>query len=231
MQAGSRVFGLDLMPLAILFVVIAHSQRQNPSRFSRFPALYKSGWGHPLFVLSGFLIGRIIFRVIEGRNFSSLVRFYNRRWWRTLPNYYFFFALHIVFYYVFSIEENIDWRGLFFLQNVNSPPEGFFRESWSLAVEEWFYLVFPFIWWLLQKREAKPKLGTYLTYTLGMLLFAWVYKACFFASHNIMEGSACTNCGLSIWRSMFACLWSFDSAPSFGGIAQHRFHVQKKVVR
>ena len=41
-----------------------------------------------------------------------MVRFYNRRWWRTLPNYYFFFALHIVFYYVFSIQENIDWRGL-----------------------------------------------------------------------------------------------------------------------
>ncbi len=195
MKAGSRIFGLDLMrALAILFVVVAHSQRQIQVVFPDFRPYTKVDGVTLFFVLSGFLIGRIIFRTIEGRNFRSLVRFYNRRWWRTLPNYYFFFALHIVFYYVFSIQENIDWRGLLFLQNINSPPEGFFRESWSLAVEEWFYLVFPFIWWLLHKKEVKPKLRTYLTYTLGMLLLAWAYKAWFFASHSIPEGSACTNC-------------------------------------
>ena len=229
MKAHNRVFGLDLMrALAILFVVVAHSQRQIQVVFLTFGPTQK--WmGHPLFCFERLLIGRIIFRTIEGRNFRSLVRFYNRRWWRTLPNYYFFFALHIVFYYVFSIQENIDWRGLLFLQNINSPPEGFFRESWSLAVEEWFYLVFPFIWWLLYQKEVKPRIANLCDLPLGMLLLAWAYKAWFFLA--ACQGVLPVPIAGIIWRSMFACPWSFDSAHPLGGVAQHRFHVQKKMVR
>jgi peptidoglycan/LPS O-acetylase OafA/YrhL len=36
----------------------------------------------------------------------------------------------------------------FFLQNFAALKMSFFGESWSLAVEEWFYLLFPFALWL-----------------------------------------------------------------------------------
>jgi peptidoglycan/LPS O-acetylase OafA/YrhL len=39
--------------------------------------------------------------------------------------------------------QNFSWKFLFFIQNFGWSFRGFFPESWSLSVEEWFYLLFP----------------------------------------------------------------------------------------
>ena len=72
--------------------------------------------------------------------------FLKRRWWRTLPNYYLFLLiLTVLALYQGSMSPPRSWVPyLFFLQNFTTPPETFFNVSWSLAVEEWFYLLLPF---------------------------------------------------------------------------------------
>lgn len=188
MQADKRNFGLDLIrSLAIFFVVVTHSQRHVRVVDADFRMYTKIDGVTLFFVLSGFLIGQIIFRAIRNEGSSSLIRFYNRRWWRTLPNYYFFFLLHIVFYFLFGIGDNIDWRGLLFLQNLVAPPTGFFRESWSLAVEEWFYLVFPAFWWMWISVFKQSKLRHFAVYTGVMLLLAWIYKAWYFSEYSVED--------------------------------------------
>lgn len=42
------------------------------------------------------------------------------------------------------------FRYFFFMQNFNAPIPPFFMESWSLSIEEWFYLALPVVFLLIQ---------------------------------------------------------------------------------
>ena len=97
------------------------------------------------FVLSGFVLCPFLKRIFEtsaevGRN---LFIFLVRRWMRTLPLYFLSFT---AFFILFSGHFDYpDLKYLVFLQNFRGPPPDFdyFSVSWSLAVEEWFYVLFP----------------------------------------------------------------------------------------
>ncbi len=144
----SRVFGLDLMrALAIIFVIFAHAENEFLSEY--FEKSWNFGflgtYGVELFfVLSGFLIGQVLITSFAryGISFSTLRTFWKRRWWRTLPNYFLFLLIQL---FISPHRAEFNWRYLFFLQNGASGQPRFFQESWSLAVEEWFYFTFPLI--------------------------------------------------------------------------------------
>jgi peptidoglycan/LPS O-acetylase OafA/YrhL len=100
------------------------------------------------FVLSGFLITRILLNSKEDSNYFK--NFYARRSLRIFPLYFLFLILY--FYFLpFLIDQNINassWFYWVYLQNiamtfnwVNNGPFHF----WSLAVEEHFYMFWPFI--------------------------------------------------------------------------------------
>jgi peptidoglycan/LPS O-acetylase OafA/YrhL len=93
------------------------------------------------FVLSGFLIGQILLRDFEqGVNFKKLLHFWKRRWIRTIPVYY--LVLFLKFVLAPAIGINIIWYFLFLQNNIYGID--FFGVSWSLVIEEWFYLLIPF---------------------------------------------------------------------------------------
>lgn len=100
------------------------------------------------FVLSGFLIGGILIRTFVGADtftFSAVKNFWIRRWFRTLPNYWLVLTITIIVYKVKALDCGysavLDY---FFLQNVwHYFQPIFYVESWSLSVEEWFYLTLP----------------------------------------------------------------------------------------
>lgn len=137
------------------------------------------------FVLSGYLIGGILIHTLEkGRtDVRDIGRFWARRWMRTLPAYYvtllILFALHWLFQPGFQPRAYLAlfWFG----QNLLSAhPVGFFEEAWSLAVEEWFYLLSPvFLWGLIRWRKVSVRqaiLVTAILFTLvawGMRLYHW----------------------------------------------------------
>jgi peptidoglycan/LPS O-acetylase OafA/YrhL len=146
-ESATRVFGLDLLrALAILLVLVAHAS------FMFLPLTRAlEGWwmlGHLgvelFFVLSGFLIGGILATQAGSARFR-VDRFWWRRWLRTLPNYYLFLLLNV------AIARWIDgsWPHAaayaVFLQNFAWPQPIFFIESWSLSVEEIFYLLAPLL--------------------------------------------------------------------------------------
>jgi peptidoglycan/LPS O-acetylase OafA/YrhL len=97
------------------------------------------------FVLSGFLIGSILIRLARNREKNWLRGFYIRRWFRTLPNYFMFLMVNLALLAWGIRSGTLDafWLYPFFLQNFAWPQPVFFAESWSLAVEEIFYLLFP----------------------------------------------------------------------------------------
>lgn len=146
-----RVFGLDLMrALAILFVVLGHGVMLEKVD-TKFPWIQLIDGVELFFVLSGFLIGGILIKIHQNTNTFNLRiigNFWIRRWFRTLPNYYLILVLNIVFVYFGIINKDFaqfNWKFFVFLQNFSQPFYGFFWESWSLSIEEWFYLLFPIV--------------------------------------------------------------------------------------
>jgi peptidoglycan/LPS O-acetylase OafA/YrhL len=146
-MSETRVFGLDfLRTLAILLVLLAHASFMFLPLTHELEAVWMFGQlGVELFfVLSGFLIGAILVKQAEAVRFG-VGRFWLRRWLRTLPNYYLFLAINI------GLARWIDgaWPHAasyaIFMQNFAWPQPMFFIESWSLAVEEIFYLVAPLL--------------------------------------------------------------------------------------
>jgi peptidoglycan/LPS O-acetylase OafA/YrhL len=163
-----RNLGLDVMrSLAILIVVFGHyisffnNQLIHVIPFSntsirRFLNFVITGFdGVDLFfVLSGFLIGHSLLKTFSQNklDFKYLVfNFWIKRWFRTLPNYFFVLLLLIILpvFWKISIEtpiSNISYAKYFiFFQNFLQGEIAFFPESWSLSVEEWFYVLFPLV--------------------------------------------------------------------------------------
>jgi peptidoglycan/LPS O-acetylase OafA/YrhL len=114
------------------------------------------------FVLSGFLIGNILIKSFnkEGITSKTVIKFWRNRWLRTLPPYFFILTVLIFSTYVLRVN-HCGWAPFptkkevlhyfFFLQNFNWPAFNFFLESWSLAVEEWFYLLTPIVIIIIKK--------------------------------------------------------------------------------
>ena len=89
----TRVFGLDIFrATAIILVVLGHgSYLLNNTRFNGFPYIKMIDGVDLFFVLSGFLIGSILLKEINSKEYfgiKALTKFWKRRWLRTLPNYY-----------------------------------------------------------------------------------------------------------------------------------------------
>lgn len=144
-----RKIGLDLVrSYAILQVLITHSMYTLSAGTDIKFISYLPDGVSVFFVLSGYLIGTIFFTdVIQKKiDLKNLLKFWIRRWLRTLPLYYLILGLNftLAFFHVIDADANVfTWKFLFFLQNFNWYFYGFFMESWSLSVEEWFYLLMP----------------------------------------------------------------------------------------
>jgi len=180
-KTKARIFGLDLMrATAILLVLAGHCAwifGHNDSVFISLLALSGFLGVEIFFVLSGFLIGRIIYRQFTEADFnlSSVLYFLKRRWFRTLPNYFLILMVNMIiaFFVGFSIDGL--WRYFFFLQNFSTPLPPFFTESWSLSVEEFAYVILPlalFGIFSLIRTSRKSRQFLMVTCMLTLLFFA-----------------------------------------------------------
>ncbi len=145
-----RIFGLDVMRfIAIFMVLIGHSKMLLPVQYKPiFDGILLDGVAI-FFVLSGFLIGKILIKQLETSeaNLSGLVHFWKRRWMRTLPAYL-VVLLFLMIYTLVFIPSNFPsdwWKYFLFSQNLINERNEFFAESWSLSIEEWFYLTIPLL--------------------------------------------------------------------------------------
>ena len=148
LSTSGRLHGLDTLRACAISLVLMSHYAVVVSHQSTFGVLTDMGWmGVDLFfVLSGYLIGnQVISALVKGEGFS-LSTFFARRLLRTLPNYYVVLALY------FLLPENLAgsatasiWRFLSFTQNMGLHFGETFSHSWSLCVEEQFYLLLPLL--------------------------------------------------------------------------------------
>jgi peptidoglycan/LPS O-acetylase OafA/YrhL len=164
------VRGLAVLTVAIFhFSILAHTPHTNWLD----DAVYKvtsSGWmGVDLFlVLSGFLITGILYDTKYGQGY--LRKFYARRVLRIFPVYYGFLLFMLSVTLVFSLDgpavpsftDDYGWYAVFLanvhvaLDNAHGPDLPVTAILWSVSVEEQFYLVWPAIVLLLNRRMLIP---------------------------------------------------------------------------
>lgn len=172
----NRVFGLDLFrAIAIIIVLRNHGGIIAGNLFSDLPSIPLIDGVELFFVLSGFLIGSILIKKMEAEkkmSLSMLLNFWKRRWFRTLPNYYLILLVNFLFVKYGLINGNLEkctYKFLLFLQNFHEGFVGFFWESWSLSIEEWFYIFLP-LFILLFSFYFEPKKTLIITIVLLIFL-------------------------------------------------------------
>ena len=142
-----RIVALDgVRGLMTILVVLSHY-------FAEIPGGLPLGFGwiavDVFFVLSGFLVGKLILDKGHHPNFYDV--FYARRICRTFPIYFLCVALVIGLAACFGARTDIAvpvWSYFIFLQNMfmsarDATGSEWIAPTWTLAVEEQFYLVVP----------------------------------------------------------------------------------------
>lgn len=178
----NRIFGLDILrSVAIIIVVVGHSTNLIVY-YTDFPYIPLPDGVDLFFVLSGYLVGTILIKHINQNqkfDLSVALNFLQRRWFRTLPNYFLFLLINITLVY-FGIANGFLNKYLItyfvFFQNFFKPYDFLYWESWSLSVEEWFYFLFPFILLLLFKIKTLSTKQLLLSGILIFLLFPLIYR-------------------------------------------------------
>ena len=156
--------GLDgLRGIAIILVMLFHFRLYDFGEIG-----VSVGWvGVQLFfVLSGFLITRILLADRKHSLSAYLKKFYWRRSLRIFPLYYaYLLVLSLAFVFVEfppELGEKAPWLYTYTYNYTRLSPEWthsiFFTHLWSLSVEEQFYLVWPLFLFLARGRSLKVAL-------------------------------------------------------------------------
>lgn len=176
---SQRIPELDgLRGLAILLVLFYHYVESSPLLPRFLSVAGRLSWSGVdlFFVLSGFLIGGILLKARESPNYFKA--FYIRRACRILPIYAATLAAFWLIRAFSHVEssDNVSWQWLFsrpfpwyfyatLTQNISMTYGGnlgpaWLGATWSLAVEEQFYLTLPFIIRYVKPRRLPFILGT-----------------------------------------------------------------------
>lgn len=149
---------------AIVLVLLRHSSISN--RLTQF------GWlGVDLFfVLSGFLIASLLFQEYKKTSTVNIVRFLVRRSLKIIPPFYFFIAASLLINYLardISFPLNQILVELFYLQSYFP---GISFHTWSLAVEEHFYLTVTLLTYPMAKYKLTLEKRNSIFLLAGLLI-------------------------------------------------------------
>lgn len=144
-----RLQGIDgLRGLAVLLVMCRH---WNTADF-----LTNMGWtGVDLFfVISGFLVSGLLFRERQRSGGADLLRFFVRRGLKIYPLFLALITLTALVYFISGkqIHYRLFAQELLFVQNYLG---GIYLHTWSLAIEEHFYVLLILFFGLLHKKHLR----------------------------------------------------------------------------
>ncbi|MCB9799675.1 MAG: acyltransferase [Candidatus Omnitrophica bacterium] len=164
-SSRKRMLQLDFLRGVAILLVLGRHYAVSPARGGVFEYIALR-WAHIgwtgvdlFFVLSGFLIGGLLFSEFKKRGSIDIKRFIIRRGFKIWPAYLIF-----VFYLLLRLtvknwpnnpmEGLISlWPNFLHIQNYFGTPR---VHTWSLAVEEHFYLTLPLVlYFLLKERKNK----------------------------------------------------------------------------
>jgi peptidoglycan/LPS O-acetylase OafA/YrhL len=181
-----------------------------------FKTWIRFGWAGVdlFFVLSGFLVSGLLFQEFKQHGHVDVTRFFIRRGFKIYPAFYVFLLTGIVVLYALKgplTARNVLGEALF-LQNYLGK---LFNQTWSLAVEEHFYLLLGATIWLSSKRHAAAAPLAFIPALFAMVAVLAFAARCYFVSR------------VDPWTMMFATHFRIDSL-FFGVWLSHLFHFRRE---
>ena len=159
--SSRRIPSLDgVRAISILLVLYSHWGLTDAVPFlHRLPARQFAYFGSLgvsiFFVISGFLITALLMAEKEKSATVSLKNFYIRRVLRIFPAYYVYLFVILVLTVTGTIavsSRDLVWSALY-IRDYSAQTTAWTNHTWSLAVEEQFYLLWPLLVLLLNKRR------------------------------------------------------------------------------
>jgi len=191
-----------LRAVAILMVLywhcfnnLIHTQNAIAFRIITLSSSYCWSGVDLFFVLSGFLLGRILLKNKNSKNYFKT--FYIRRVCRIFPLYYLYFTIFLVLYFS-GLKTKIPWlfENTLPLWSYATYTQNFLMakfetlgshgmvSTWSLAVEEQFYLILPILVFIFNKSKM-------IWLFLLFFILAFVFRI---TSSNWIESFALIQC-------------------------------------
>jgi peptidoglycan/LPS O-acetylase OafA/YrhL len=159
-SAPDRIPSLDgLRAISIVFVLFGHLAGTRgfpvPTAVGNFLNTAELGV-HVFFVISGFLITRLLLDELARNQKVAVGRFYLRRTLRIFPPYYTYIGVmvlaHVAGWIVLAPQDPL--RALSYTTNYDESRSWYVGHTWSLSVEEQFYLLWPAVLLLAKTRRA-----------------------------------------------------------------------------
>jgi peptidoglycan/LPS O-acetylase OafA/YrhL len=164
-----RQLSLDVLRgIAVLLVIVRHCPETGPIM----GIIKTGGWiGVDLFfVLSGFLVSGLLFKQFEKKGELHPVQFLVRRAFKIYPAFWAFIGLTIAATVAFGggFSFTKTWPELLFVQSYVQ--ERLWPHTWSLAVEEHFYILLPIMLVPLSKTKFKGLPRIVFAIMVGLLI-------------------------------------------------------------
>ncbi len=173
------------------------------------------------FVISGFLITKIIYDDISSNKYS-VIDFYDRRMRRIFPALFLIFVCCIAATYFLRLQSlatltarSLTSSALFVSNILFYKTYGYFDEAaalnpllhtWSLSVEEQFYVLFPIFVFAVRRLPPIVRTASILTITAGSLLYsAWLVKTDISGAFYLVQSRA--------WELMVGALLANSTLP------------------
>jgi peptidoglycan/LPS O-acetylase OafA/YrhL len=152
---GRRSLALDLLRALAVFLVLGRHiplGETNPAVRAFLEVWKRGGWiGVDLFfVLSGFLVSGLLFKTHLRAGRLDVKRFFIRRAFRIYPPFLFLIVVTLAIRFLDGVPSPFSAviSEFLFVQNYF---EGLWLHTWSLAVEEHFYLILPLVLLVLSR--------------------------------------------------------------------------------
>ena len=181
---GDRSLALDVLRgVAVLAVLFRHAWFEFPPEYGRVAGTLMAGLRHAgwagvdlFFVLSGFLVSGLLFREYQRDGNVSFGNFFMRRGLKIYPS---FMLLLVGYGWVEYLVGDFSFRRLLwetlYVQNYFG---GLWNHTWSLAVEEHFYLILGTSVTILvaagRLRKIVPAVFVVLAVCLGWRIATWL---------------------------------------------------------
>lgn len=212
-----------LRAMAVLLVIAHHSG---------FPGFSAGFLGVDMFfVLSGFLITRLLVIEWRARGDISLYNFYIRRALRLLPALFILLLAYASVIFVFAKDKRaylVDIPIVIFyaanwFRAFGSPHPGNLGHTWSLSIEEQYYMIWPALFLMLSRRFAARMAGAGPVLLLAVVFTAWrVFMTLSgYPDHRIYNGLD-SRADLLLYGSALA-LWMCGRQVQGGGDSGSRF--------
>jgi peptidoglycan/LPS O-acetylase OafA/YrhL len=222
--SARNIPGIDaLRAISVLLVMVYHFG------YSSVPGGYGVVF---FFVLSGFLITWLLQQELHRSQTISFSKFYARRSLRIFPAFYAYWIVSVLLLTI--TEKHINWphalSAAFYYSNyyhaILQDPNDLFSHTWSLAIEEQFYILWPLTLLYLKRRGARldiclaVAIFAIAAYRAALVNLFHVDQAWLYAAFDTRADALLVGCltAVILFERRLASFWHFLSSSTLAPV-------------